>query len=104
MLDTNVRVCARSQTNAACRSTCIGAMSGRLHTQRREEPIMKDQLERNLDAALDAAVEQQRIVGGVVVVLRDGAPVYRRAVGLADREAKRSMQVETLFRLASVTK
>jgi CubicO group peptidase (beta-lactamase class C family) len=64
---------------------------------------MKDQLERNLDAALDAAVEQQRIVGGVVVVLRDGAPVYRRAVGLADREAKRSMQVETLFRLASVT-
>jgi CubicO group peptidase (beta-lactamase class C family) len=65
---------------------------------------MKDTLEKNLDAALDAAVEQQRIVGGVVIVLREGAPVYRRAIGLADRETQRPMQIDTVFRLASVTK
>jgi CubicO group peptidase (beta-lactamase class C family) len=61
-------------------------------------------LERNLDAALDTAVDRQQIVGGVVVVLREGAPVYRRAVGLADRENGRRVQVDTIFRLASITK
>src|SRR5262245_22922543 len=65
---------------------------------------MDKALEKNLDAALDAAIEQQRIVGGVVVVLRDGATAYRRAVGLADRESGAGMQVDTIFRLASITK
>jgi CubicO group peptidase (beta-lactamase class C family) len=65
---------------------------------------MKDRLEKNLDAALTAAIEEQRVVGAVVVVLRDGAAVYRRAIGLSDREAQRPMQLDTLFRLASITK
>lgn len=65
---------------------------------------MEKALEKNLDAVLDAAVAEQRIVGGVVIVLRDGATVYRRAVGLADRESKAPMQIDTIFRLASVTK
>lgn len=65
---------------------------------------MNKALERNLDAALDGAVEQRRIVGGVVVVLREGETVYRRAVGLADRESGTAMQSDTIFRLASITK
>ncbi|HKP63026.1 MAG TPA: serine hydrolase domain-containing protein [Polyangiales bacterium] len=65
---------------------------------------MNKALEKNLDAALDAAIDQQRVVGGVVVVLRDGVIAYRRAVGLADRESGTSMQVDTIFRLASITK
>jgi CubicO group peptidase (beta-lactamase class C family) len=65
---------------------------------------MNDKLEKNVDSALRSAIDQQRVVGAVVVVLRDGATVYRRAVGLADREARVPMQPDTIFRLASITK
>ena len=57
-----------------------------------------------IDAAIDHAVTEQRIVGAVVLVSQDGKLVYQRAVGLADREAKRPMQIDTTFRLSSVSK
>ncbi len=57
-----------------------------------------------IDAAIDQAIKDQRIVGAVVLVSQDGKLVYQRAAGLADREAKRPMQVSTVFRLSSVSK
>lgn len=56
-----------------------------------------------IDAAIDAALGD-RIVGCVVLVWRDGQPIYARAAGMADREAGRSMRADAIFRLASVTK
>ncbi|WP_165421974.1 serine hydrolase domain-containing protein [Pseudoxanthomonas winnipegensis] len=61
-------------------------------------------LAKRLDAVLDTAVAEQRIVGAVVLVARDGQVVYRRAVGQADREAGTPMTPDTPFRLASMTK
>jgi len=40
-----------------------------------------------VDAAIDRALAERRIVGAVVLVARDGALVHRRAAGYADREA-----------------
>lgn len=57
-----------------------------------------------LDAALDRALAERRIVGAVVLVSRDGAPVYARAAGLADREAEVPLREDAIFRLASITK
>jgi CubicO group peptidase (beta-lactamase class C family) len=57
-----------------------------------------------LDAAVDRALAEKRIVGGVVLVAKDGALVYRRAAGFADREEGRAMREGDVFRLASVTK
>lgn len=57
-----------------------------------------------LDAAINRALEEQRIVGAVVLVSRDGKLVYQRAAGFADREARRPMRMNTLFRLSSVSK
>ncbi|MGC4108561.1 MAG: serine hydrolase domain-containing protein [Thermomicrobiales bacterium] len=57
-----------------------------------------------LDAAIDAALVDQRVVGGVVTVSRHGEQVYERAFGYADREAERPVATDTIFRLASVTK
>lgn len=57
-----------------------------------------------LDAAIDAALAEERLVGGVVTVSRRGEQVYQRAFGLADREAERPVTPDTIFRLASVTK
>ncbi|MDC8758119.1 serine hydrolase domain-containing protein [Janthinobacterium fluminis] len=57
-----------------------------------------------IDAVLDAALAERRLVGAVVLVSRAGREVYRRAAGMADREAGRPMREDALFRLASVSK
>lgn len=61
-------------------------------------------LDARIDAVLDRAVADQRLVGAVVLVARDGKLVYHRAVGLADREAGAPMREDAVFRLASVSK
>ena len=57
-----------------------------------------------LDAALDRAIAERRIVGAVVMVAREGRTIYARAAGLADRETGREMTPDAIFRLASITK
>jgi CubicO group peptidase (beta-lactamase class C family) len=57
-----------------------------------------------LDDAVDRALAERRVVGAVVQVAREGEVVYRRAAGLADRESGRAMEVDTLFRLSSLSK
>lgn len=57
-----------------------------------------------LDAAIDRALDEQRIVGTVVLVAHRGERAYARAAGFADREAHVAMREDSLFRLASVTK
>ena len=57
-----------------------------------------------IDAMLQSYVDQGLIPGAVALVLRDGRPVYQKAVGWADREAPRPMQMDTVFRIASQTK
>lgn len=59
---------------------------------------------RSLDAAIDRAIAEKRIVGAVVAVARNGQIVYRRAAGLSDREAGTRMREDAIFRLASITK
>jgi CubicO group peptidase (beta-lactamase class C family) len=57
-----------------------------------------------VDQLLDAYVADGRLAGIVALVLRDGKPVYERAVGWADKEAGRKMTMDTEFRIASQTK
>jgi CubicO group peptidase (beta-lactamase class C family) len=57
-----------------------------------------------VDALLDQYVKEEKIAGVVALVLRDGKPVYQRAVGWADKEAGRKMAMDTEFRIASQTK
>ncbi|MXN17399.1 serine hydrolase [Pseudooceanicola sp. GBMRC 2024] len=61
-------------------------------------------LDARLDAALDSALDQQRLVGAVVMVSRQGTPLYSRAAGVADRASGRPMRADAIFRLASVSK
>jgi CubicO group peptidase (beta-lactamase class C family) len=61
-------------------------------------------LKKRLDPIIDQAVKEQRVVGAVVLVARDGKIVYKKAAGLADREAKRPVTLNTQFRLGSLSK
>lgn len=54
--------------------------------------------------ALDAAIRDKRIVGGVLRIARDGDLVAHHVIGFADRESRRAMTPDTPFRLASITK
>jgi CubicO group peptidase (beta-lactamase class C family) len=65
---------------------------------------MDTRLENVVDHIIDQALASGRIVGLVVLIARDGELVYQRAAGVADREARKPMQLDTLFRLASLTK
>jgi CubicO group peptidase (beta-lactamase class C family) len=57
-----------------------------------------------IDRLLQQYVDEARVSGVVALVLRDGRPVYERAVGWADKEAGTKMAPDTIFRIASQTK
>lgn len=57
-----------------------------------------------IDAVMDSAIRAGKIVGTVVIVTKGGETVYCRAAGYADREMRKPVETETIFRLASVTK
>jgi CubicO group peptidase (beta-lactamase class C family) len=58
----------------------------------------------DLDRVIDDAIDDGHIVGTVVIAARNGEVIYERAAGLADREFRRPVQANELFRLASMTK
>lgn len=68
------------------------------------EQSIDDMLSRRLDQVIDEALAQRRLVGVVMLVLRDGRLAYCRAAGFADREAGKHLQTDAIFRLASLTK
>lgn len=57
-----------------------------------------------IDAMLQSYVDRGLLPGAVALVLRDGRPVYQKAVGWADKEAGWPMRMDTMFRIASQTK
>jgi CubicO group peptidase (beta-lactamase class C family) len=73
------------------------------HADRMVGGFSKERLAR-VDALLDGYVNEGRLVGVVALVLRDGKPVYERAVGWSDKEAGRKMTMDTEFRIASQSK
>ena len=57
-----------------------------------------------VDRFLQQYVDSQRIGGAVALVLRDGQVVYQRAVGWTDRESRRPITPDAIFRIASQSK
>ena len=57
-----------------------------------------------LDGVLQEYVDKNQLAGIVALVLKDGRPVYERALGWADKESGRKMTTDTIFRIASQTK
>jgi CubicO group peptidase (beta-lactamase class C family) len=67
-------------------------------------PALESGRAARIDQLLQRYVDENRIAGAVALVMRDGRPVYERAVGWADKEAGRRMNPSTIFRIASQTK
>jgi len=65
-----------------------------------KNPAMK----RRIDAVIDSALREEKIVGSTMIVAQNGKIVYRRTAGFNDREAKKPLRQTDVFRLASMTK
>ena len=63
-----------------------------------------DALPRRVDTTIATALADQRLVGTVVLIARDGEVVHRAVAGHADREAGRPMREDSIFRFSSLTK
>ncbi|HFK7188645.1 TPA: serine hydrolase domain-containing protein, partial [Serratia odorifera] len=59
---------------------------------------------KRVQAVIQRAIEQERIVGSVVLVAHDGELICAETGGDADREWRKPMRRATQFRLASVSK
>lgn len=57
-----------------------------------------------VDAAVNADIAAGRVPGVVVAVARRGKVVYQKAFGVANRETREPMRVDSMFRLYSMTK
>jgi len=49
-----------------------------------------------IDRALQQYVDSNEIAGAVALVLRDGRPVYQRAVGRANKESRKPMTADAI--------
>ena len=61
-------------------------------------------MKQKLDALLERDLAKGDYVGANAAVWRKGEPIYRRSIGLADREAGTDMAPGTIFRVYSLTK
>jgi CubicO group peptidase (beta-lactamase class C family) len=80
-----------------------GAAVASQSSDARRSTLAADRLTR-IDQALQQYVDENRVAGIVALVLRDGRPVYEKALGWRDREAGRRMTADSIFRIASQTK
>jgi len=59
---------------------------------------------KSFDDLMISFLRRHKAVGGALAVARNGRLVYARGFGYADRSAKRPVQPDSLFRIASISK
>jgi CubicO group peptidase (beta-lactamase class C family) len=57
-----------------------------------------------IGSAIEQSINEGRIAGAVALVARHGQIVYFKAFGMADREARKPMRTDNIFRLCSMSK
>jgi CubicO group peptidase (beta-lactamase class C family) len=75
-----------------------------LPTAKPEEVGVCPEKVQELSTFMQSLVDQGKIAGGVTMMARHGKVVHLEAVGMADREEKKPMRTDSIFRIASMTK
>jgi CubicO group peptidase (beta-lactamase class C family) len=88
------------QTNTQVKPNPMAAIA----TASPEDVGLSSERLQRIAAAIQKSVDDGRIAGGVSLVARHGKVVYLHAVGMADRDAHKPMQRDTIFRMCSMTK
>jgi CubicO group peptidase (beta-lactamase class C family) len=79
-------------------------LAATLAVSKAEDVGLSSERLRRIHPAIQSHVDGKDFSGAVTVVARKGKVVHFEAHGMADVEARKPMQTETLFRLASMTK
>jgi len=87
---------AQTATPSSARATNLAASPD-------EVGLSSERLER-ITSAIQRIIDDGRVAGGVALVARHGKIVYLKAVGMADRDAKKPMRTDSIFRICSMTK
>lgn len=58
----------------------------------------------HIDALVKPYLEQKKLIGSVVIVVKDNQVVHYKGYGMADAEQKKPMEANTIFRIMSQTK
>lgn len=66
--------------------------------------VPPEQLSSRVHTVVQQALDEQRLVGAVILIAHDGELIHQQAAGFADRESARPMALDAVFRLASVSK
>ncbi|MDB4883000.1 MAG: beta-lactamase, partial [Gemmatimonadetes bacterium] len=98
----------RTMRRSAYAALLVSALPLALHAQRAASAptplgFAPDRLAR-IDRFLQERVDSNRIGGAVALVLRDGQVAYQKSVGWNDRESRRAMSPDAIFRIASQSK
>jgi CubicO group peptidase (beta-lactamase class C family) len=65
--------------------------------------LSSERLDR-ISSAVQHSIDDKRIAGAVTLVIRHGQVAFFKAQGMADREAAKPMQRDSIFRICSMTK
>ncbi len=91
-----------STSTAACAAAALLLSAGACAAE--TEPVAGSDASRRADLILDALVEMNDVPGMGAAVWRDGEVIWTGSAGYADLEARRPVDSDTIFRLASVSK
>jgi len=75
-----------------------------LPTAKPEDVGISSEKVEKLSTFMQSLVDDGKIAGGVTMTARRGKVVHLEAVGKADREAKKPMKTDAIFRIASMSK
>lgn len=87
----------------ALASFALPALGAQEPTTTASSPLSEAELVQRLGATLDSLAKLDQF-SGVVLLARQGTPVFERAYGFADRASKRPNDVETAFNIGSINK
>ena len=84
---------------AVAQSAASPSVSAAVPTASPEEVGLSSERLERITATIQRSVDEGRIAGGVALVARHGKIAYLKAVGMADREAKKPLRTDSIFRI-----
>jgi CubicO group peptidase (beta-lactamase class C family) len=95
----------QSQTPSHPAATAVSrAASATSPTASPEEVGLSSERLERITSAIQRSLDEGRLAGAVALVARHGKLAYFKAMGMADREAKRPMRTDNIFRICSMSK
>jgi CubicO group peptidase (beta-lactamase class C family) len=103
LLSTLMSVPSLTQSRSSPATAQYQAGGAKLATSPEEVGLSSERLER-IASAIQRTVDEGRISGGVTLVARHGKIAYFKPVGMADRDERKAMRNDNIFRICSMSK